>query len=59
MTNGTGKMSVGGNASVDKAPARKAISARRHPQASTMVWAKRVSVTGGVRISMALRRGTA
>ena len=57
MTKGTGQMFVGGSASVDAAPARNAIRMRRHPRASTIVWARRLSVTAGGRISMVLRRG--
>ena len=57
VTKGTGHMLLGGKASAEAAPARNAIRMRRHPQASTMVWARRVIVT--VVISAAVRRGKA
>ena len=53
MTKGTGQMFVGGSASVDAAPARNAIRIRHQPRASTIVWARRLSVTTGGRISTA------
>jgi hypothetical protein len=44
---GIGQTSVGGSASTDAAPARNAIRMRRHPQASTIVWARRVRAFSG------------
>ena len=56
---GIGHMLAGGSARTDEAPARNAIRLRRHPQASTIVWAQRVSVTAGAWISLARGRVTA
>src|SRR5262245_8289357 len=43
VTNITGQMLNGANASADTAPAANAMAARCQPQASMMVWASRVS----------------
>src|SRR5262249_26257460 len=51
---GNGHISVGGSARVEDAPARNAMTRRSHPLASTMVCARRLSVTAGGRIWTAL-----